>query len=140
MTWVSGGCEPDSETGVGVLPWGADAWALVISAGSPAPALHAAMAEMPAGLQFAKAYGDVDVVLVYESVNRRLSRRQTPGAFLRAMLQIDPTMVGASSGRRWMTEGERAAYEAGKADLADAFRRQVIGRRSLRAWDPSVLD
>ncbi len=137
MTWTSGPCRADEEPGVGLLPWGVDAWALVVPAGSSAQALHAAMAEMPSGLRFAEAFGDVDVVLVYEASGARLSRRQIPGPFLRAMLELDPVRMGAGNGRRWMTEGEHAAYEAGKADVADALRRQMIRRRHRR--DRSAL-
>jgi len=132
MTWLSGPCVSDEGPGAGVLPWGAGGWALVVPAGSSAQALHTAMAEMPPGLQFAEAYGDVDLVLVYQASDAGPTRREAPGAFLRAMLELDPVQVGEGNGRRWMTEGERAAYEAGKADLVDALRRQVIRRRRVR--------
>jgi uncharacterized repeat protein (TIGR03917 family) len=115
------------------MPWGADGWALVVPANSTPQALHAAMDDMPAGLRFTEAHGDVDLVLVYEASDEGPSRRAAPGAFLRAMLELDPVRVGHDNGRRWMTEGERAAYEAGKADLVDALRRQVIRRRRARS-------
>ncbi|WP_018504430.1 hypothetical protein [Parafrankia discariae] len=141
MTWASGSCETDGDPGVGLLPWGADAWALVVPAGSSAQALYAAMADMPSGLRFAESFGDVDTVLVYEASGIRLSRRQLPGSFLRSMLELDPASVGEDNGRRWMTEGERGAYDAGKADMADALRRQVTRRRRRpRSWSPSVLE
>ncbi|TCJ40789.1 hypothetical protein [Parafrankia sp. BMG5.11] len=139
MTWASGPCQADAEPGVGLLPWGADAWALVVPAGSSASALAEAMAGMPAGLHFVEAYGDADVVLVYAAAGVRLSRRQIPGDFLRSMLELDPATVGDGAGRRWMTEGERDAYAAGKADVADALRRQVIRRRRPRSWNPAAL-
>jgi uncharacterized repeat protein (TIGR03917 family) len=132
MTWLNGLCLTDEGPGVGVMPWGADAWALVVPAGSSPQALHAALAEMPSGLQFTDAHGDVDLVLVYDASEAEPPRRTEPGAFLRAMLELDPTRVGEHHGQRWMTEGERAAYEAGKADLVDALRRQVIRRRRPR--------
>ncbi|SQE00605.1 conserved hypothetical protein [Parafrankia sp. Ea1.12] len=139
MTWVSGSCQTDEEPGVGLLPWGAEGWALVVPSGSSAAALAEAMAGMPAGLRFVEAFGDVDVVLVYAADGVRLSRREVPGSFLRAMLELDPVEVGEGNGRRWMTAGERGAYDAGKADVADALRRQVIRRRRPRSWNPSAL-
>ncbi len=83
----------------------ADGWALVVRAGSSAQTLHAVMAEMPAGLRFTEAYGDVDLFLAYEAREAGPSRREAPGALLRAMLELDPVQVGDGSGRRWMTEG-----------------------------------
>lgn len=139
MTWASGSCQTGDAPGIGLLPWGSDAWALVVPAGSSAQTLYAVMAEMPAGLRFAEAYGDTDVVLVYEADGVRLSRREVPGTLLRGMLQLDPSAPGVDSTRRWATEEERTAYAAGKADTADAFRRQVIRRRRPRSWNPSAL-
>lgn len=134
MSLMSGGSET-VEPGVGVVPWGSEGWALVLPTGSSTKALYEAMATMPGGLTFARTYGgsgdDLDVVLVYESDGKSPSRRQVPGVFLRAMLEFDPANVGADEGRRWMTDGERQAYEAGKADLVDALRRQVIGRMAI---------
>lgn len=139
MTWASGPCQTGDAPGVGLLPWGADAWALVVPAGSSAQTLHAVMAEMPPGLQFAEAYGDADVVLVYEVEGVRRTRREVPGTLLRGMLQLDPSAPGIDSTRRWATDGERTAYEAGKADAVDAVRRQLIRRRRPRSWKPSAL-
>nr|MDT0663754.1 hypothetical protein [Micromonospora sp. DSM 115978] len=110
-----------------LLPWGEDAWALVVPAGSTSKALYEVMATMPGGLRFAESYGDVDVVLVYEAGDRRLSRREVPGEFLRAMLELDPVAVGTTDGRGWTTDSERNAYELGKADFAKAIRRKISG-------------
>ena len=126
VTWASGGCETD-DPGVSLLPWGDDAWALVVPAGSTSKALYEVIAAMPAGLRFAESYGDVDVVLVYEAGDRRLSRREVPGEFLRAMLELDPVTVGAANGSRWTTDTEHQAYETGKSDFAKAMRRQITG-------------
>ncbi|WP_239336718.1 hypothetical protein [Frankia sp. CiP3] len=138
MSWISGSCQTPEQPGVGLLPWGANAWALAVPADSSAQALAAAAAEMPAGLRFTEVHGDVDVMLVYEASGVRLDRRQVPGVFLRAMLELDPALVGEGNGRRWMTEGERAAYAAGKADVADALRRQLIGQLPARAGSHSL--
>jgi uncharacterized repeat protein (TIGR03917 family) len=110
---------------VALLPWGTDAWALTVPPGTDTKALFQAVARMPGGLRFVEAFGEVEVILVYRANEPEGTRRGEVGSVVRAVLDVDPT-VGPVGGRRWMTEGERQAYLAGKADLADAMLREVV--------------
>ncbi|CUU54125.1 hypothetical protein Ga0074812_102128 [Parafrankia irregularis] len=132
MRWTHGSADVAGDPGVGLLPWGDDAWALVIPAGSSASALADAMVGMPDGLRFVEAFGDVDVVLVNAAAGVRVSRRDAPRSLLRQMLGGDPAAAGNSDGR-WLTSGENGADETGPSELlVDVLRRHAIRRRTRR--------
>ncbi|WP_018639799.1 hypothetical protein [Parafrankia elaeagni] len=137
VRWAHGPAENDGEPGVGLVPWGGDAWALIVPAASSSAALADAMVGMPDGLRFVEAYGDVDVILVYAAAGVRMSRRDVPRSLLREVLGGDPAAVGDGDGR-WMT-GENGADEAKRAELVDALRRHTIRRRARRVWTPPAL-
>jgi uncharacterized repeat protein (TIGR03917 family) len=115
--------EDEQVPAVALMPWGTDEWALVVQAGSDSADLYRALARMPAGLKFSEAHGDVDVILVYRVPDHGPTRRGCAGAALRAALT--GTTGAGNDGARWMTDGEREAYRAGKADALDSLHWKV---------------
>lgn len=52
---------------VALTPWGPDEWAVVVRPGSDSLHLYQAVAELPAGLEFVEAFGDVEITLIYRT-------------------------------------------------------------------------
>lgn len=122
---TSGGTPAESEAvpRVALGRWDAGGWALVVQPGSDSNELRDAVANVPAGLEFAEAYGDVEVVLVFRAPDVLPSRRGCLGVGLRSAIGGRDDDDAA---RQWMTDGERHAYQAGRADGLDAVARAVL--------------
>lgn len=127
-----------------VVPWGDSAWAVVVQPGSDSKDLYDAMAQVPAGLRFVTAFGDVDVALVYDIDEARESRRDMARAMLRAAIAkaagVDHAgLTGEEAGPRpvlrFATDGERAAYYAGRADGYAACHRALTPHEPTGADD-----
>ncbi|KJE21512.1 hypothetical protein FF36_04200 [Frankia torreyi] len=75
--------------------------------------------DLPSGLEFTTAYGDVDLVMVYRM-------RRPEALFRRDLLMLQGSvlpMPNAVPGRaRWMTSGEQEAYRAGYAEALTTVR------------------
>ncbi|SNQ50662.1 conserved hypothetical protein [Frankia canadensis] len=107
--------------GVTMTAWGTHRWAIALTAGSdPGDALRA-VGRLPAGLVFAAAYGDVDVVLVYGGPPGGPPPGTRPTV---AEELLDPPPEGALWAR-WMTSSERDAYRAGRDAALDEVRRAL---------------
>lgn len=116
---------------VALLPWGAAEWAVIIQPGSDSADLLRAVARMPAGLTFAESFEDVDMVLVYRASadyspssgdDVEPSRRGLAGTALRTTLDLHPCRPDS----RWMTNGERAAFQAGQVEALELVRRAIL--------------
>ncbi len=103
---------------VTMVPWGPGEWALSVRPGSTAADLYRALAEMPAGVEFIAAFGDVDTVLVYRLPGEAPSRREL--VTLRGSVLDVPDAEPNRS--RWMTTGERQAFRAGHREALDTVR------------------
>ncbi len=108
---------------VALVPWGEGSSAVILQPDAEVADLAAVLAGMPGQLVFTEAFGDVDVVLVFDSAAGP-SRREA-GAEVRAVLAAgqDPD---AQDEQRWMTAGERKAYRAGWDEAFAAVRRIVL--------------
>ncbi len=102
-----------------MLPWGEGEWALVVQPGSDSADLFRAMADLPSGLEFTTAYGDVDLVMVYRMRRPEvLSRRD----LLTLQGSVLPMPDAVPDRARWMTSGEQEAYKAGYAEALTTVR------------------
>lgn len=119
--------------GVGVTPWAGDDWALVVATGSDLVELYDEIARLPAGLELADAFGDVDLVLVYRPASDTAPGRHLLDALADQAASHRGTLVGPivpgglSAGDRYETSAERAAFAAGQADALGAMRRALTG-------------
>ncbi|WP_163549781.1 hypothetical protein [Candidatus Frankia nodulisporulans] len=104
-----------------MVPWGPGEWALSVRPGSTAGDLYRALGEMPAGVEFLAAFGDVDTVLVYRLPGEVPSRREL--VTLRGSALDVPDAEPNRS--RWMTTGERQAFRAGYCEALDTVRLYV---------------
>jgi len=124
--------------GVVAAPWAGDDWALVVGSGSDLAELYEQIARLPAGLAFAEAFGDVDLVLVYRPAQQAPSRRDLLGALVDQVVDHGGMLVGPvgpdglSAGERFMTPAEQTAFAAGQADALAAMRRALVGTADLR--------
>jgi uncharacterized repeat protein (TIGR03917 family) len=128
-----GADRPTDALGVVATPWEGQDWALVVGSGSDLVALYDQIARLPAGLEFAEAFGDVDLVLVYRPADQAVTRKDVLGLLVEQAtgnggMLVGPVGAGGMSGSgRWMTEAERAAFAAGQADALSAVRRALTG-------------
>ncbi|MCM3883901.1 hypothetical protein [Frankia sp. R82] len=123
---------PGHPAAVALLPWGAAEWAVIVQPGSDSADILRAVARMPAGLTFAESFGDVDIVLVYRAPPELAgdidnddpgpSRRGCANAALRVVLDLHPCRPDS----RWMTGGERAAFQAGQVEALESVRRAIL--------------
>ncbi len=123
---------PGHPAAVALLPWGAAEWAVIVQPGSDSADILRAVARMPAGLTFAESFGDVDIVLVYRAPPELAgdidnddpgpSRRGCANAALRMVLDLHPCRPDS----RWMTGGERAAFQAGQVEALESVRRAIL--------------
>jgi len=119
--------------GVVATRWEGRDWALVIGSGSDLTELYEQIAQLPAGLRFAEAFGDVDLVLVYRPADPDLSRAGLLDLLAEEAVERGGTLIGRlgsgglSAGALFTTPDERVAFRAGQADALAAIRRALIG-------------
>lgn len=103
---------------VAMVPWGAGEWALAVQPGSSAADLYRALGEMPAGVEFGAAFGDVDMVLVYRLPAGLPARRR--------LLTLHGSVLDVPDAKpdrsRWMTSGELEAFRAGYDEALTTVR------------------
>lgn len=130
--------------GVVATPWDGQDWALVVGSGSDLAELYDQITRLPAGLAFAEAFGDVDLVLVYRPANEAPSRAglldllADQAVERGGMLVGPPGPGGLSVGDRYVTAAERAAFADGQADALAAVRRALTGALDIPAEHESV--
>jgi uncharacterized repeat protein (TIGR03917 family) len=123
--------------GVVAAPWDGHDWALVVGSGSDLAELYDQIARLPAGLAFAEAFGDVDLVLVYRPEDQAPSRRKLLSTLVEQVVGHGGTLVGPvgpgglSASERYQTAAERAAFAAGQQDALSAMRRALTGAFEL---------
>jgi uncharacterized repeat protein (TIGR03917 family) len=113
-----------------------------LRASSPTEILYAALGQLPAGLRFTEAFGDVDLVLRFEPTSPSMFRRVPGSAAIQAPAPAatdDPAQREDAAERdgglergdaadgppnvpRFATPGERVAYRAGRVDGYAAAR------------------
>ncbi|WP_307873669.1 MULTISPECIES: hypothetical protein [unclassified Frankia] len=130
--------------GVVATPWDGQDWALVVASGSDLAELYDQIARLPAGLAFAEAFGDVDLVLVYRPATEPPSSAGlldllAAGAVERGGALVGPAGPdGLSAGDRYVTAAERTAFADGQADALAAVRRVLTGVLEVPADHGSV--